>query len=95
MDPQQARPNDDGFGAYINAIGWLLLSLSGIVVGARIWAKVSARKGLWWDDYIVLAAWVSMSPSHNSAAAARAMTAGAYPLDFLTRRTHRSCSWQT
>ncbi|KAI7774040.1 integral membrane protein [Diaporthe eres] len=60
MDPQQARPNDAGFGAYINAIGWLLLSLAGIVVGARIWAKVSARKGLWWDDYIVLAAWIML-----------------------------------
>lgn len=59
MDPQQQRPNDAGFGAYINAIGWLLLSLAGIVVGARIWAKISARKGLWWDDYIVVAAWVS------------------------------------
>lgn len=58
MDPQQQRPNDSGFGAYINAIGWLLLSLAGIVVGARIWAKISARKGLWWDDYIVVAAWV-------------------------------------
>lgn len=64
MDPQPARPNDDGFGSYINAIGWLLLSLAGIVVGARIWAKISARKGLWWDDYIVIAAWVSISPSH-------------------------------
>ncbi|KAJ0115081.1 hypothetical protein N8I77_009725 [Diaporthe amygdali] len=60
MDPRQARPNDDGFGAYINAIGWSLLSLAGLVVGARIWAKISAHKGLWWDDYIVLAAWVML-----------------------------------
>ncbi|KAG8160809.1 hypothetical protein KVR01_009073 [Diaporthe batatas] len=60
MDPQPSRPNDEGFGAYINAIGWLLLSLAGIVVGARIWAKLSARKGLWWDDYIVIAAWVML-----------------------------------
>lgn len=74
MDPQQTRPNDDGFGAYINAIGWLLLSLAGIVVGARIWAKVSARKGLWWDDYIVLAAWVSMSPYHTTATILSATT---------------------
>lgn len=64
MDPRQARPNDDGFGAYINAIGWSLLSLAGLVVGARIWAKISAHKGLWWDDYIVLAAWVSVDPCH-------------------------------
>lgn len=63
MDPQRARPNDEGFGSYINAIGWLLLSLAGIVVGARIWAKISARKGLWWDDYIVIAAWVSITMS--------------------------------
>lgn len=75
MDPQQARPNDSGFGAYINAIGWLLLSLAGIVVGARIWAKVSARKGLWWDDYIVLAAWVSMIPFHTTATIVNARTA--------------------
>ncbi|KKY36929.1 putative integral membrane protein [Diaporthe ampelina] len=60
MDPQRARPNDDGFGAYINVIGWLLLSLAGLVVSARIWAKISARKGLWWDDYIVLAAWIML-----------------------------------
>ncbi|KAI3392869.1 hypothetical protein diail_5044 [Diaporthe ilicicola] len=53
-------PNDDGFGAYINAVGWLLLALAGLVVGARVWAKLSARKGLWWDDYIVIAAWIML-----------------------------------
>lgn len=78
MDPQLTRPNDAGFGAYINAIGWLLLSLAGLVVGARIWAKVSARKGLWWDDYIVVAAWVSMSPSEHHGIIMNATMARAY-----------------
>lgn len=91
MDPQTQRPNDEGFGAYINAIGWVLLSLSGLVVGARVWAKVSARKGLWWDDYIVLAAWVSLSissPCHGAAA-------GWDKLGYSQKGTHRSCSSQT
>ncbi|KAH8728456.1 hypothetical protein GQ44DRAFT_675821 [Phaeosphaeriaceae sp. PMI808] len=40
------------------AVCWIVTSLSAIFLGLRIYAKLSRRRGLWWDDYILIISWV-------------------------------------
>lgn len=37
---------------------WIVTSLSTIFLGLRVYAKLSRRCGLWWDDYILIVSWV-------------------------------------
>ncbi len=50
-------PHDDA-GAKINAVFWVLSIVAGLLMGARFWAKRMRRKGWWWDDWMLLLAWV-------------------------------------
>ncbi|EOA89242.1 hypothetical protein ACJQWK_09309 [Exserohilum turcicum] len=45
-------------GPLIVAVTWALTALSGGFLGLRIYAKLSRKQGLWWDDHILLSAWV-------------------------------------
>ena len=38
---------------------WCLWSGATIFLALRVWCKVSRRHGLWYDDYILIVAWVS------------------------------------
>ncbi|KAG8163559.1 hypothetical protein KVR01_006856 [Diaporthe batatas] len=42
----------------IDVLGWVMTILSGTVVGLRIYNKFRRRMRLWWDDYIVIVAWI-------------------------------------
>jgi hypothetical protein len=42
----------------IDVLSWVMVILSGTVVGLRIYNKFRRRMQLWWDDYIVIVAWV-------------------------------------
>lgn len=42
----------------IDVLSWVMTILSGTVVGLRIYNKFRRRMRLWWDDYIVIVAWV-------------------------------------
>lgn len=42
----------------IDVLAWVFTILSGTVVGLRIYNKFRRRLQLWWDDYIVIVAWV-------------------------------------
>lgn len=42
----------------VDVLGWVMTILSGVVVGLRVYNKVRRRMRLWWDDYIVIVAWV-------------------------------------
>lgn len=42
----------------VDVLGWVMTILAGTVVGLRIYNKFRRRLRLWWDDYIVIAAWV-------------------------------------
>lgn len=42
----------------IDVLAWVMTVLSGTVVGLRIYNKFRRRMRLWWDDYIVIVAWV-------------------------------------
>lgn len=57
------RPTGHGpietLGPNMNAVVWLLVGLSGLFLGLRIYCKFMKSRGLWWDDYLLIASWVS------------------------------------
>ena len=57
--PEQlaALPHDNA-GPKLNAVVWFLTILSGLFLGLRVYCKHLRHKGLWWDDFILIAAWV-------------------------------------
>jgi hypothetical protein len=63
----------DNAGPKLNAVVWSLTALSGLVLGLRIYCRAIRRKGLWWDDGFLIAAWVSdysechVEPATNTA----------------------------
>ncbi|KAG9197370.1 hypothetical protein G6514_001632 [Epicoccum nigrum] len=44
-------------GPVIVGVTWWLTFFSGGFLGLRIYAKVTRRQGLWWDDWILIASW--------------------------------------
>lgn len=50
---------EDDRGPQLLAVVCLLVVLAGLFLGLRIYCKVMRQKGLWWDDWIMIAAWVS------------------------------------
>ncbi len=55
---QQRLPHDD-YGPQLNAIIGLMLVLSAAFVFTRTYLKVQQHRKLWWDDYVLLFAWVT------------------------------------
>lgn len=53
-------PHDNG-GPKLNAVIWLLTGISAVFLGLRVYCKFLRHKGLWWDDYLLIMAWVSSS----------------------------------
>lgn len=37
---------------------WVLTSMAGFLMGLRLYCKWLRHRGLWWDDYILILAWV-------------------------------------
>jgi len=60
LTPEQlaALPHDDAR-AYLRTTIWTLIAISALFLGARIYCKFLRHRGLWWDDYILIGAWVS------------------------------------
>ena len=54
---EPALPHNDR-GAEINIVLWVLVVLSTIFVGMRVFCKRWTGKSLWWDDYTLMASWV-------------------------------------
>ncbi len=54
-------PHDNG-GPKLNAVVWVLTSLAAIFLVLRVYCKFLRHKGLWWDDYILIMAWVGNPP---------------------------------
>lgn len=57
--PEQlaALPHDNQ-GIKLNAVSWCLGIIATLFLALRLAAKLWRRKRLWWDDYILIAAWV-------------------------------------
>ena len=51
-------PKDD-LGPGIRAGVWILVALSGVFLGLRVYCKQRRHSRLFWDDTILIAAWVS------------------------------------
>ncbi|AEO67440.1 uncharacterized protein THITE_2116320 [Thermothielavioides terrestris NRRL 8126] len=49
------------YGPQLNVLVWLLLSLSGLFLFTRLYLKHSQKRGLWWDDWILLASWLALA----------------------------------
>lgn len=43
----------------VNGGIWSLFVGTTAFLALRIWCKITRRHGLWWDDYILIASWVS------------------------------------
>lgn len=43
-----------------NAGLWSLWAGATIFLGLRLWCKITRRHGLWYDDYVLILAWVSV-----------------------------------
>lgn len=43
----------------VNTGIWLLFVGATAFLGMRLWCKLDRRTGLWWDDRILIASWVS------------------------------------
>lgn len=49
------------YGPQLNVLNWLLVSISGLFLFTRLYLKNCQHRGLWWDDWILLAAWVALT----------------------------------
>lgn len=64
--PSSSGPRPTGavmletLGPQMIAVVWVLVALSGIFLGLRIYCKFLKSRGLWWDDYLLIASWVSL-----------------------------------
>ncbi|PKS08629.1 hypothetical protein jhhlp_005016 [Lomentospora prolificans] len=43
-----------------NAVIWVLAGLSGFFLFMRVYCKITRQRGLWWDDYLMGASWITI-----------------------------------
>jgi len=48
-------------GPQLNLVVWLLVSVSAVFLFTRLHLKHCQHRGLWWDDYALLAAWLCLA----------------------------------
>lgn len=75
-----------------NAIIWVLVAVSGFFFILRAYCKITRQRGLWWDDHVMGAAWVSRleSSAPSSLAANRAPWNGQYANMLVANLKHSS-----
>ncbi|RYC61879.1 hypothetical protein CHU98_g4328 [Xylaria longipes] len=44
------------FGVVLNAVNWTFTALAAVFLSLRVYCKLSRGRGLWWDDYLLIAA---------------------------------------
>ena len=58
------RKNDnlphDNYGPWFNGVVWMLTGIAAIFLALRLYCKHIRRKALWWDDYVLIAAFVGV-----------------------------------
>lgn len=61
MTPEQlaALPHDS-LGPKLNAIIWSLTAISAVFLALRLYCRAVVSKVLWWDDWLLLAAWLAI-----------------------------------
>ncbi|KAG7286887.1 hypothetical protein NEMBOFW57_009205 [Staphylotrichum longicolle] len=53
------HPHDDR-GPMLLGVSWGLTALASAFLGLRLYCKLNIRRGLWWDDWILIAAWCTI-----------------------------------
>ena len=53
------RGRNEDYGPQINFTIWLFTALSAMFLALRVYCKFLRHRGLWWDDHILIASWVS------------------------------------
>ncbi|KAK3319517.1 hypothetical protein B0T19DRAFT_268688 [Cercophora scortea] len=48
------------YGPQLNMVIWLLVSVSSLFLFTRLYLKNCQNRGLWWDDYTLLASWIAL-----------------------------------
>lgn len=69
-------------GPYINASIWTLQGLAGLFLGLRIYCKIFRHRGLWFDDYFLIAAWLLLAVSASATSSDVALGFGHHFVDF-------------
>ncbi|KAI1342947.1 hypothetical protein F5Y15DRAFT_428909 [Xylariaceae sp. FL0016] len=65
LTPSTDLPHDD-VGAQVNVCIWSLAILAAGWLVLRIYCKYIRHRGLWWDDYLLIASWVSLALANVS-----------------------------
>jgi hypothetical protein len=56
----------DDMGPKVDIVCWLLVALSAVFVGLRVFCKFKTHRALWWDDHILIVSWVcALPPMHE------------------------------
>lgn len=82
---REFRASHTDFGWQLNAVNWPLVFLSGLFLGARIFLKTSQRRGLWWDDYILVLSWVTLPSSPKYSIVTRTDRSSSLPWQYSRR----------
>ncbi|KAI1351445.1 hypothetical protein F5Y01DRAFT_283172 [Xylaria sp. FL0043] len=48
------------FGVVLDAVNWTLTALAAVFLSLRVYCKISRSRGLWWDDYVLIAAFITL-----------------------------------
>ncbi|KAK0610724.1 hypothetical protein B0T17DRAFT_457011, partial [Bombardia bombarda] len=49
------------YGPQLNMVVWMLVSVSALFLFTRLYLKNCQNRGLWWDDYVLLASWMALA----------------------------------
>lgn len=53
-----AQLSHNNYGPQISFTIWFLAALSSLFLALRIYCKALRKRGLWWDDHVLIASWV-------------------------------------
>jgi len=75
----------DNQGIKMNVVSWSLQIFASLFVALRVYCKFTRKRGLWWDDYILLAAWICLTVETGLLSAMIGLGFGGHIWDFDQR----------
>ncbi|KAK4128873.1 hypothetical protein N657DRAFT_560674 [Parathielavia appendiculata] len=58
MASLSANATPDDLGPKVEIVSWLLIGLSAVFLGLRVFCKFRTHRALWWDDHVLIVSWV-------------------------------------
>ncbi|KAI1267969.1 hypothetical protein F5Y18DRAFT_275663 [Xylariaceae sp. FL1019] len=80
IDTNTPLPQDD-FGPQIETCTWALATLALFWLGLRVYCKTRKHRGLWWDDYVLIASWICVVAANAATGVAIGLGWGRQPWD--------------